>query len=415
MSKDVRAGKAYIEMYLRDDKLKQGLRSSQRALSRVKLGVAAVGTAFTAMAGIASGVAVVALKKATDAAGDFAEAVSKFDTVFGDMSPDVKQWGEELASQLGIARREVFATLSGFQDLFVPLGIDSGGASEMSKTLTQLAVDLGSFNNLATADVVRDLQSAMTGSSETMKKYGVIVDQAAVKQRLLNMEIDPSKASNAEKAQARLQLIMESTTAAQGDALRTADSYNNQMKRFGASVEEASVKIGEKFLPAMADLMVIVNAAVQDLTKWAERVIPAIQGIEDAALRAAQSGNWEKVGEVIGLQLEIGLRNQFGDPLISLLKTGLKTTSGLGLLATPQGQFAGDVATDFSSRGFELRRRLLSPEFDLFSGDLGNRSSSKVQALEKELARIRETSEAQLKLEQRSLEAIEKLKGLGFE
>lgn len=418
MARDVRAGKAYIEMYLKDDKLSQGLRQARRSLTRVKVGIAAVGSAFTAMAGIASGVAVVAIKKATDAAGDFAETVAKFETVFGRMSPQVREWGEELSKTLGVSRREILSTLSGLQDLFVPLGIEEGAAAEMSKQLTQLAVDLASFNNLQVADVVRDLQAAMTGSSETMKKYGVVVDEAAVKQRLLNMGLDPKTATHAEKVMARLAITMDMTKAAQGDAARTADSYNNQLKRFDSQVEVISQTLGQKFLPVMSDVMVIVNAAVNDLAKWAERIIPAIQGIEEAALRAAQSGNWNKVGEIIGMQVELGFRKTLGDSLVNLIKLGAKTSSGVGLLATGPGRFASDVAYRASSRGYQLQnefaRRMATPELDLFSRQAAPPSTTATERLIDKLDRIRQTSEEQAQIEKRTLEAIEKLEGMGF-
>ena len=47
-----------------------------------------------------------------------------------------------------------------------------------------------------------------------MKKYGVIVSEAAVKQELLNQGIDPKTASDQQKVQARMNIIMAGTTAA---------------------------------------------------------------------------------------------------------------------------------------------------------------------------------------------------------
>ena len=110
----------------------------------------------------------------------------------------------------------------------------------MSKQITALATDLASFNNLADDDVLRDLHAALTGSGEVMKKYGVIVSEAAVKQELLNQGLDPKNATEQQKVMARLAIIMRGTTAAQGDAARSAGSFckssqGSEGSRFGCS------------------------------------------------------------------------------------------------------------------------------------------------------------------------------------
>jgi len=140
---------------------------------------------------------IPAIKKASD----YQEVMSKFETVFGDRTSEVKAWGDEFANQVGRSKTQTAQFLAGAQDLFIPLGFEPGAAEQMSKTVTGLAVDLASFNNMADEDVMRDLQAAMTGSGETMKKYGVIVSEAAVKQELLNQGLDPKVASDQQKVQ----------------------------------------------------------------------------------------------------------------------------------------------------------------------------------------------------------------------
>ena len=145
--------------------------------------------------------------------------------------------------------------MASFQDLFRPIGFDAGPAQQFSQELTQLAIDLASFNNETEPDVVEDLQAALTGSSEVMKKYGVIVNEAAVKQELLNQSLDPSSASEVQKVQARLAIIMRGTSAAQGDAARTAGSFVNQMRSLGGAVKDASVAFGKALLPVVTPLV----------------------------------------------------------------------------------------------------------------------------------------------------------------
>lgn len=155
--------------------------------------------------------------------------------------------------------------MAGSQDLFVPLGFDEGQATDMSKQITKLAVDLASFNNMQDKDTLRDLHAALTGSGEVMKKYGVLVQEAQVKQELLNQGMDPKTATTQQKVMARLNIIMRGTTAAQGDAIRSAGSFANQMKAAKAAVLDAAASIGQVLLP-------IVTPMVTTFAKWIEAI-----------------------------------------------------------------------------------------------------------------------------------------------
>ena len=47
--------------------------------------------------------------------------------------------------------------------------------------------------------MLRDLHAALTGSGEVMKKYGVLVNEAAAKQEVLNQGLDPKVATDQQK------------------------------------------------------------------------------------------------------------------------------------------------------------------------------------------------------------------------
>jgi hypothetical protein len=186
--------------------------------------------------------------------------MNKFNVVFGDQAGKVKLWGDEFANAVGRSKTEVASFLASNQDLLVPLGLDPAAAQQMSKDLLGLTYDLASFNNLADADVARDLQAALTGSGEVMKKYGVILTEAATKQELLNMGLDPKTADDNAKATARMNIILRGTTAAQGDAIRTADSFANQLKKLWSAVTDTSTAIGSTFIE---DITALVNVAMK--------------------------------------------------------------------------------------------------------------------------------------------------------
>ena len=218
---------------------------------------------------IAAGAAVggiVIIKKAISAASDYQEVLGKFKVVYGANSEAVKKWSESYAKSVGVSKRASMEFLASSQDLFVPLGFAAEKAEEMSKQVLKLGVDLGSFNNKKPADVIRDIQAALTGSGEVMKKYGVLLSEKIIKEEMSNnIEIKSLKITeDKKKAMARLAIIMRGTTAAQGDAIRTAGSWANLLKRLGATVENLSVSLGNKLLPVLTPLLAKFEKFVAD-------------------------------------------------------------------------------------------------------------------------------------------------------
>jgi hypothetical protein len=198
-------------------------------------------------------------------ASDLQETQSKFDTVFGQNAESARAWGNDYANAVGRSRRQVSMFMAEAQDLFVPLGFDTSSAQQISQTLTSLSTDLASFNNMRDQDVFGNLISGLMGESEPLKKYGVIVNEAAVKQELFNQSIDPSKATDQQKVLARLNIILRMTTAAQGDAIRTGGGWANQWKRLTSVADDLAGTVGSKLLPPLTEGLKLLNAVVVSL------------------------------------------------------------------------------------------------------------------------------------------------------
>lgn len=260
----IRAGRAFVELFADDSKLVRGLKAAQRRLRAFGASVRAMGTKLLAVGSVVAGPLAFSVK----AASDMEETMNKFNVVFGENAKAVKEWGDTFGAEVGRSKQQIADFLAGTQDLLVPIGFEPGAATEMSKQLTALAVDLASFNNKADADVLRDLHAALTGSSEVMKKYGVIVNETAVKQELLNQGLDPSNATEQQKVMARWAIIMRGTTAAQGDAIRSAGSFANQMKALRAKIADAAAEIGSALLPVITPLVTKITEAVKIAAAW---------------------------------------------------------------------------------------------------------------------------------------------------
>ncbi|KKK99535.1 hypothetical protein LCGC14_2631780, partial [marine sediment metagenome] len=206
--------------------------------------------------------------KLTAASGDAQETISKFEAVFKDQAGAAKVFAEELAVSTNRATIELIDFLSTLQDTFVPLGFARDQASDLSKKLVTLAIDVASFNNKLDADVIRDFQSALVGNTETVRKYGIVITQATLGQELLNTGVADSvlKATEAEKAFARYNIILRSTTDAHGDAARTIESFNNTMVGARSAALELTIALGDRLRPAVKPLVSLFTQAAKGLT-----------------------------------------------------------------------------------------------------------------------------------------------------
>lgn len=200
------------------------------------------------------------------------EIESKFRVVFKHLTKEANKWTKEFSKSVGRSANDIRKYMSTFQDTFVPLGFAREQAFGFSKVLTRLGVDLASFNNIAEVDVMRDLQSGIVGNTEVFRKYGVIINQITLNQELLNMGIEGGvrAATEAQKAQARLNLVIKGTADAQGDAIRTGGSFANIMRKIGATSERVLTGLGKAILPVASRIATMADQAMQPFADWIE-------------------------------------------------------------------------------------------------------------------------------------------------
>lgn len=224
-------------------------RAGQRMRRSFSLVQVAAGAAFAA---VSAGI-VASIREAANVE----EIESKFEAVFRNLSDETREWSETTADAVNrsaISLREYASTL---QDTFVPLGFAREEAAALSRQVTELGIDLASFNNQAEPETIDLLTSALVGNHEAVRRFGVVITEATLQQELMNMGIrdGADAATQQERAQARLNIILASTADAQGDAARTADSMTNRYRGFTSEVRDSAVAIGVSFMPAAEDAL----------------------------------------------------------------------------------------------------------------------------------------------------------------
>ena len=233
--------------------------------SKVTLGTLKnIGIAAAAMTTAVAVAVTTGMMKSVEAASNLAETTSKFNVVFAGQAEKANAWATELVNNYAMSTREARQYLGSVQDLLVPMGMQADAAGEMSNQVVKLSADLGSFNNLPTAQVMDDIQSALVGNYETMKKYGVVLNATTVEEKAMAMGLAKTKEelTAGMKAQAAYALMVAGSQAAIGDMARTADGYANQLKKFHAQIEDLTAGFGQRMLSVAADALSKINVAL---------------------------------------------------------------------------------------------------------------------------------------------------------
>ena len=231
-------------------------------------------------------------EESLEAASRSQELTAKFNTVFRDAAPKASAAIENFGDEVNRSNLDLKEMAADIQNVLVGMGESRDSASDMSVELVKLAVDVAAFNNMTDADVLDNFQSALTGNVIAAKKYGIILNEANMEAALFKMGVEggTKAASEAEKVQARYNIIMESTADAHGAAAREAGSYANVSKGLTAAVLELQVAYGEQLIPTMTWFKKTMTEAVQEATNLTET-----QNLLKAALDAGAISTWEYI------------------------------------------------------------------------------------------------------------------------
>ena len=260
----------------------KGLNDATDAFGRFGRKVGDIGK--KAAAGLAAiGVAAVAgAGKAINLASDFAESQAKIGEIFGANAVAIEAFAATAATSLGQSKQEVLDAAGTFGIFGDAAGLGGQDLVNFSNDFTTLASDLASFNNTSPQEAIEAIGSALRGESEPLRKYGVMLDDAALKAEALAQGIYNGKGplTQQQKILASTAVIFKKTTKAQGDFARTSDGLANRTRVMKAQLSNAAVTIGTALLPLalkMADF-------------FATRVIPVVEKLSNVFSKDGLSG-----------------------------------------------------------------------------------------------------------------------------
>ena len=248
---------------------------------------------------------------AIQSASDMGETLSKVGVIFGDTAGDIEAWADTAADRLGQTKQQALDAASTFAMFGSTAGKTGTDLSGFAMEMTELATDMASFHNTSPQDAIDALGAALRGEMEPIRRYNVILDDAALRQAALSQGITNTKEALTpqQKVLAAHAAIMQRTTIVQGDMNRTIDSTSNVQKRLTASIGEVQRELGEALLPAFHEV---------------------ISGAKDFVTAVDFSHIFQKIGEVMMVTLDplMAWGRSVGD-LFSALFKGAKQGDGI--------------------------------------------------------------------------------------
>ncbi len=311
---------------LRDEGDKNPLQKLGAGLQGFGDKVASIGGSLTKNVTLPLSILGVAAYGAVQAGSDLAESQSKVGQIFGDTADSIIEWSKTTAAAMGVSQQGALDAASTFATFGKSAGLAGSDLGNFATDLTGLSSDLASFYNTSPEEAINAIGAALRGESEPIRKYGVLLDDATLKQRAMTLGIyeGTGALTPQQKVLAAQAEILAQTGDAQGDFARTSDGLANQQRILQAQLSDTSAEIGQALLPIALELANIFR----------DSVLPVIQNV----------ANWFKQlsPETLSLAAKIGL---FAAALGPILMIGGKIISVIGMLVSGIGGFIGIIKT----------------------------------------------------------------------
>ncbi len=209
-------------------------------------------------------------KFAIESASKMDELANVTQQVFESSTKEIEQWARTIDKEVGrsIYQMQNFASVYG--SMFKGAGFDTSFFKQISKDLATFTADFSSFFNVTDDEAFTAIKGALTGETEALKRYGLILNDTTMAEYALSKGIKEKwqELDTATKMQLRYNKLMEMTTYIQGDASRTIDGYANSLKKAEGLIDNIATAMGQKLLPFTTKVVHMFNGiaeAVDDM------------------------------------------------------------------------------------------------------------------------------------------------------
>lgn len=292
---------------------------------------------------------------AVSAFGAAESSAAKFERVF---SEDAAQWAEAYADAVHRSTSEVQNFMVQNQKMYRELGLTSDAAEFLSEMTTSLAYDFGNAFKMDDAEALAAIQSAIQGDTAALTEFGIVLDDAALKQSAAAMGLGTNidALDEAAAAQVRFNAILAQSEDIQQAAANSTGGLTNSVKSLRGIWSDFLVDAGAKFAPAIENLIGVVLDAWPTLEPMLLSFAEVLaDGLTDAVpiLSDLAQDLIPAVSQTLGVLMQVA------GPVVSIL--GELAGSILPPLARVAGMLAQNALPPLQAAFEQLDRQVLQP------------------------------------------------------
>src|SRR5262245_61720173 len=232
----------------------------------------AIGTAF----------AVDQVRQWIGAASELQDQTAATQQIFGGAADSVLKFAGAASDAFGLSKAGALDAANTFATFGKGAGLSGDQLSGFSTKLVGLAGDLASFRGTSPEQAVEAIGAALRGETEPIRAYGVLLDDATLRQQALKtglirttkQALTPQQRVLAAQAQ-----LFAQTSDAQGDFARTSGSAANQQKAFAANMENLQATLGNALLPVLQMILPLLSALAGFIQQNATWLVPLAAAI----------------------------------------------------------------------------------------------------------------------------------------
>ena len=277
---------------------------------------------------LAATVALGAITAMSYQAARRAEAVSgAFEQTFRDMPKEAAAATASIATDFRRLETDIKQNFTQLRSILTALGVDAQQSLSIVDQLQRRSLDIAAFRDVSDAEAFGAVLSGITGETEPLKRFGIVVNETAVKAELLALGFkgNATNASEAAKSIARANIILRQSAETQGQVAREADTLAEKEKNVCDEFTKVAEDFGKQFLPVAAKVLTWTTDALKAFSDLPSGV--QIAGLSLLGLVAASG----PIALVIG-----GLSN-----LVKAAVAARVAIAGIGATSTGAGVAAG--------------------------------------------------------------------------
>lgn len=238
------------------------------------------------------------LEKVVESTKAAAQAQFALSKSYGDASPSMVQFANELAASTNRSRVEAQQAAVVVANLTREYGLNVAQAQSVIK----IASDLAAIYGKDLPDAVQRLQAAIRGEAEAAEALGLVLNDEAVAVRQLGQENKTlfEKLTDSEKAQLRLAEATRQLGERQGAATERTQSALGAFDRLSAATTDLSAELGQRLLPVAAQIANVL-ATMAEGALGALAALNDLSKVDAAGLANIASALFNPVGVVAAI------------------------------------------------------------------------------------------------------------------